>query len=102
MSGNRYLFSYRRASLPLKISLPFILMFLSLWVAGSAALGQYFSHQLDQKQQERAEKLSALVKRETDNELLELRRYARLLATKGLIVQSVSEQDEIGLKQEIL
>ncbi|MGF1522928.1 MAG: ATP-binding protein [Leptolyngbyaceae cyanobacterium] len=77
-------------------------MFLSLWIAGSAALGQYFSHELDKKQHERAEKLAALVKRETDNELVELRRYARLLATKGLIVQSVSEQDEIGVKQEIL
>lgn len=102
MSGNRRLLNYAQASLPLKISLPFILMFLSLWVAGGTVLGQYFSHKLDEKQQARAKELAALVEREIVQKMYTLRRDARILSTKSLIAQHIAEQDEIGLKQDLL
>ena len=102
MFGSRRLFNYSQASLPLKISLPFILMFIGLWAASSAVLGQYVSKQLDEEQQERAAELASLVEREINRELEGLRRNARLLSTKGLIYQHVFERDRIGIQQEIL
>lgn len=102
MFRNRRLFNYSQAPLPLKISLPFILMFIGLWAVSSAVLGQYVSKQLDQKQREQATELAALVEREINRELEGLRRNARLLSTKGLIVQRIAERDHIGIQQEIL
>lgn len=102
MFNNRYLFSYERASLPLKISLPFIAMFLVLGVVGTVVFGQRFSNQLDREQREKAEELAALVKRDIDRELEDLRKNARLLTAQETIVESASAQNRIKLQQRIL
>ncbi|MBE9061159.1 HAMP domain-containing protein [cf. Phormidesmis sp. LEGE 11477] len=94
--------SYSRASLPIKISLPFIFAFLIFWVLGVLLIGKHFSRQLDIDQRERATELASLVERELNRELTNLRRSARLLANEDPIIKGTSQSDRILLKQRIL
>ncbi|MEL6606543.1 MAG: hypothetical protein AAFP20_25475, partial [Cyanobacteria bacterium J06614_10] len=57
-------FSYSRAALPVKISVPFILTFFVFGLLGVVFVGKHFSRQLDNDQQERAAELANLVERE--------------------------------------
>lgn len=93
---------YQNASLPLKISIPFILMFLGFWVAGTASLGYSFAHKLEQNEQARALELTSLVNREIEQELDTLRQKARLLSIKGAIAQGTVNNNQVQLQQVIL
>ncbi|MBE9067022.1 HAMP domain-containing protein [Leptolyngbya cf. ectocarpi LEGE 11479] len=96
------LFQYRNAALPLKISIPFIMMFLGFWVTSTAVVGIFVSNKLEQNQQEQSRELAALVEREIDQELNALRRVARLLSIEIPIVQGALAQDQNRLRQAIL
>ena len=98
----RLLLRYQKASLPLKISVPFIVMFFGFWVVSVAAVGKFFSNKLEKDQQEQAEELAALVKRDIEREMDSLRRGARLLAIEDLMAQDITNQDVNGLRQTIL
>jgi signal transduction histidine kinase len=102
MSLKRFLSYYNRASLPLKISLSFTLMFLSLWLGGTWILGEYFVVKLDQRQREQAADLAALVEREFDQKLQNLRRDARLIAKQENLLVSTATKDVITLQQTLL
>ncbi|MEM6349517.1 MAG: ATP-binding protein [Cyanobacteria bacterium P01_D01_bin.14] len=102
MLGKHFFRYYRQASLPLKISLPFILLFVGCWTAGTFALGEYFTNRLESKQAVRAEELAALVEREIEKELDYLRTGARLLSIKTSIAQSTSAADVVRLRQLVL
>ena len=54
---------YQNASLPVKISVPFILMFLGFWIVGTASLGYFLAHKLEQGESKRATELATLVKK---------------------------------------
>ncbi|MEO0349714.1 MAG: ATP-binding protein [Cyanobacteria bacterium P01_A01_bin.15] len=77
-------------------------MFLGFWVAGTASMGLFLTHRLEQGERTQAVELTALVKREIDNELDNLRRDARLLSIKGLVTQGTLEQSQNQLQQVIL
>ncbi|MGD1951777.1 MAG: ATP-binding protein [Leptolyngbyaceae cyanobacterium] len=98
----RLLLRYQKASLPLKISVPFIVMLFGFWVANVATVGIFFSNKLEQDQREQAEELAALVKRDIDREMNSLRRGARLLAIEDLMAQDIINQDINELRQVIL
>ena len=98
----RLLLRYQKASLPLKISVPFIVMFFGFWVASVATVGVFFSSKLEQDQREQAEELAALVKRDIDREMDSLRRGARLLAIEDLMAQDIINQDVNELQQVVL
>ncbi|MEM1250873.1 MAG: ATP-binding protein [Cyanobacteria bacterium P01_H01_bin.21] len=98
----RLLLRYQKASLPLKISVPFIVMFFGFWVANVATVGLFFSKRLEQDQREQAEELAALVKRDIDREMDSLRRGARLLAIEDLMAQDIINQDVNELRQVVL
>ncbi|MEL6554995.1 MAG: ATP-binding protein [Cyanobacteria bacterium J06621_11] len=102
MSNPNRSFNDFKSALPLKISLPFILMFLGVWIAGSAMLGQHFSNKLEQDQQEQSLELAGLVKREIEQARQNLRRSARLLARDESIVEAVSTADQRQLQKEVL
>ena len=102
MLGQNYLRRYRSASLPVKISLPLILVSLGVWTTGTLVLGQYFSRKLDQGQEKRAADLAALVEREIQRELTQLRNAARLLTVKGAIVEGTAEQDVKTLQKTLI
>ncbi|MEO0517437.1 MAG: ATP-binding protein [Cyanobacteria bacterium P01_A01_bin.116] len=101
LSQSRW-FNYDQAPLPLKISLPFTLMFMGLWITGGTFLGRYFSEKLDQGQVERATQLSHLIEREVDQRLENLRRSARLLADNDSISQGIEQSDTRMLQQTVL
>ncbi|MEL7504738.1 MAG: hypothetical protein AAFN18_19975 [Cyanobacteria bacterium J06554_6] len=101
MLGKHFFRYYRQASLPLKISLPFILLFVGCWTAGTFALGEYFTNRLESKQAVRAEELAALVEREIEKELDYLRTGARLLSIKTSIAQSTSAADVVRLRAHV-
>ncbi|MEL6776954.1 MAG: ATP-binding protein [Cyanobacteria bacterium J06597_16] len=101
LSQSRW-FNYDQAPLPLKISLPFTLMFMGLWITGGTFLGRYFSEKLDQGQVERATQLSNLIEREVDQRLENLRRSARLLADNDSISQGIEQSDTRMLQQTVL
>ncbi|MEM6614821.1 MAG: two-component sensor histidine kinase, partial [Cyanobacteria bacterium P01_C01_bin.72] len=102
LNHKRVLRQYRNASLPVKISLPFILVFLSFWVTGATILGIIFSHKFEHKFHEQAREFSILVKREVEQELEILREKARLLSVKASIVQGTSTQNKLQLQQILI
>ncbi|MEM6451412.1 MAG: ATP-binding protein [Cyanobacteria bacterium P01_D01_bin.105] len=102
MSTNHRRFSYNQAPLPVKISLPFTLVFCVFWMAGVVLVGQYFSWQLDNDRREQTAELKNLVERELERDLEGLRRSARLLANDELVVQGAANVDKPLLQQEIL
>ncbi|MEM8613704.1 MAG: ATP-binding protein [Cyanobacteria bacterium P01_H01_bin.105] len=93
---------YQNASLPVKISVPFILMFVGFWIAGTASLGYFLAHKLEQGEHKRTMELAALVKRELDQELDTLRKDARLLSIKEPVAKGTLIQDKNQLQQIIL
>lgn len=94
--------NYQKAPLPVKISLPFTLVFLFFWMSGVLLVGQYFSRKLDADKREQTIELATLVEREFERELNSLRRSARLLANDELIRRGTSNSDIRLLQQEIL
>ncbi len=98
----RLLLKYQRASLPLKISIPFIVMSLGFWVVSVATVGMFFSNKLEQDQQEQAEELAALVERDIYREMESLRQGARFLAIEALLAQAVISQDINQFQQTVL
>ncbi|MEM6840319.1 MAG: ATP-binding protein [Cyanobacteria bacterium P01_C01_bin.120] len=80
--GKYFFRRYSQASLPLKVSLPFVLLFAGCWIAGTLALGEYFAFTLERRQTLQARELVALVERELEKEREDLRLKARLLSTK--------------------
>ncbi|MEL6492083.1 MAG: two-component sensor histidine kinase, partial [Cyanobacteria bacterium J06621_3] len=102
MSTSDRRFSYSRAALPVKISVPFILTFFIFGLLGVVLVGKHFSRQLDNDQQERAAELANLVERELKGELADLRRSARLLANDETVVQGALQSSKNLLQREIL
>ena len=98
---NRIL-NYRRSPLPVKVALPFILLFLGLWTTGTFVLGEYFANVLDRKQREQAIDLASLVKRDLEQKQQSLRRDARLLAVEPVITRYTAEGDQQALQQKLL
>lgn len=96
------LLKYQKSSLPLKISAPFIVMFLGFWVVSVAAVGIFFSNELAQDQQEQAKELANLVERDIYQEIKSLRQGARFLSIEALMAQAVINQDVNQLQQTIL
>ena len=92
---------YQNASLPVKISVPFILMFLGFWIVGTASLGYFLAHKLEQGEHKRASELATLVKKEIDQELSTLKKEAHLLSIKEPITQGAYNQDRLQLQQVI-
>ncbi|MGD1853799.1 MAG: ATP-binding protein [Leptolyngbyaceae cyanobacterium] len=90
---------YQNASLPVKISVPFILMFLGFWIVGTASLGYFLAHKLEQGEHKRSVKLAALVKEEIYQELNTLQKEAYLLSIKEPIIKGVINQDRLQLQQ---
>ncbi|MEL6224686.1 MAG: ATP-binding protein [Cyanobacteria bacterium J06627_8] len=91
-----------RVTLPVKISVPFILMFLVFWILGTLGLGRYFSQRLYERKVERATDLVALVDREVAQSLQTLRRDARLLGTKTSVISGTKNDDVTELRQAII
>ncbi len=102
MFGKYFLRHYSQASLPVKIGLPFILLFGSCWAVGTFALGEYFTSRLEKNQRIRAEELAALVEREIEKELDYLRTEARLLSIKSSIIEGTEAINITQLRQNIL
>ncbi|WP_346294269.1 ATP-binding protein [Sphaerothrix gracilis] len=100
--GRHFLDRYGQVSLPLKISLPFVLLFAVCWVTGTLALGEYFTLILERKQIVQAQELAALVERELVKEREVLRLNARLLATKTEVISGTATGDTVQLRQLIL
>jgi two-component system, NtrC family, sensor kinase len=91
-----------RLPLPLKITLPFTVMFLGVWVSGTFLLGDHFSRHLQKKQQEQAKDLISLVDRELQQKIENLRQDARLLALRSNLTQSAQQKDLDTLRQLII
>ena len=102
MASINRIFNYRRSPLPVKIALPFILLFLALWTTGTFVLGEYFANVLDRKQREKATDLASLVERDLEQKLQSLRRDARLLAVEPVITLRTAEGDRQALQQKLL
>lgn len=102
LNHNRFLNHYKNSSLPVKISVPFILAFLSFWVTGTTLLGVVFSNKFEDKFHQQAKELSVLVKREIDQELEGLREKARLLSVKSAVIQGTLTENELQLKQALI
>lgn len=102
MASINRIFNYRRSPLPVKIALPFILLFLALWTTGTFVLGEYFASTLDRKQRDTAINLANLVEWDFQQRLQSLRRDARLLAVEPSITRHTDEGDRRALLQKLL
>jgi hypothetical protein len=88
---------YSKMSLRQKICLPFILVFLAIWLVGTSALGYYFSRHLEQKELQDTEALAKLILRDFEKVSVSLQVEARLLSENSAILEAVAEQDRIAL-----
>ncbi|MBT9311839.1 sensor histidine kinase [Leptothoe kymatousa] len=98
----KLLLNYQNASLPLKISVPFIVMFLIFWAGSTTAVGLVFSNQLEKEQREQAVDLIDLVQQEISQELDSLHKTAQLLSSKTPIIQGTIEGNHNQLRDSIL
>ncbi|NEO84483.1 MAG: HAMP domain-containing protein [Spirulina sp. SIO3F2] len=94
--------NYNQLPLALKLSVPFILAFVSFWVVGSVLIGQYFASKLEEQQQRTVAELTTLLEREIILKQQGLQRSARLLAGNQGIVNALTVQNPTSLRQEIL
>ena len=93
---------HSRLKIRAKITIPFVVTFIVLWLLGTSLLGYYFSLKLRQEQTENLEELTLLVAERFERELYQLRQTARLLATKDLLNIAVANEHVAALRQEVL
>lgn len=94
--------NYNQLPLALKLSIPFIVTFVGLWVTGSVLIGQFFAKKLEQQKRQKATELVALLEREVLLKQQGLQQNARLLAGNHNIINALSVQDFNSLRREIL
>lgn len=92
------------AKLPLrrKISVPFISVFLGIWISGTVAVGYYFSRDLEAKQLQEVEAVASLVLREFQRESQKLRLNAKLLVEGTRVETAIIAEDRTALLQILL
>ena len=83
--------AYSRLSLQGKISVPFISVFLLMWILVTLSVGYYFSQDLKQRQLAETRAIASLVLREFEQEQKELRLNATLLAENEVVSRAVAE-----------
>ncbi|NJN21730.1 MAG: hypothetical protein HC812_11800 [Leptolyngbya sp. RL_3_1] len=99
---NRLLSFYSKLKIRKKITLPFVISFVVLWLSGTSLLGIYFSRRLAATKQELVQSLASLVADSFEEELQQLRQQARLIAANEPLVAAIEAQDITALRQKLL
>ncbi|MGD1908672.1 MAG: HAMP domain-containing protein [Leptolyngbyaceae cyanobacterium] len=93
---------YSKLKIRHKITVPFAVFFVILWLSGTSLLGIYFSRRRAEGKIRGIDRLAWLVADKFEGQLLDLRLQSRLLARSDSIINAVSSQDADDLRQEIL
>lgn len=94
--------AYAQLSLRRKISVPFISVFLGIWISGTVAVGYYFSRDIEAKQLQEVEAVASLVLREFQRETQKLRLNAKLLVEGTRVETAIIAEDRTALLQNLL
>ncbi len=94
--------TYAQLSLRRKISVPFISVFLGVWISGTVAVGYYFSRDIEARQLQEVETVASLVLREFQRESQKLRLNAKLLVDGSQIQTAIRAENRTALLQILL
>ncbi|NEP45865.1 MAG: histidine kinase, partial [Okeania sp. SIO2H7] len=94
--------AYAKLSLRRKISVPFISVFLGIWISGTVGVGYYFSRDLEAKQLQEVEAVASLVLREFQRESQKLGLNAKLLVENTSTTAAVIAKERGVLRQKLL
>jgi len=94
--------AYWRLSLRGKISVPFVSVFLGMWMLGMLSIGYYFSADIEQRQRQEAEAIASLVLQEFEQRRKILRLDAKLLTETEGVRPAVADGNINRLRQKLL
>lgn len=94
--------AYAKLSLRRKISVPFISVFLGVWISGTVAVGYYFYRDIEARQLQEVEAVASLILREFQRESQKLRLNAKLLVEGTRIQNAIIAEDRTALLQILL
>ncbi|MGK7900437.1 MAG: HAMP domain-containing protein [Hormoscilla sp.] len=94
--------AYWRLSLRGKISVPFVSVFLGMWMLGMLSIGYYFSADIEQRQRQEAEAIASLVLQEFEQKRKNLRLDAKLLTETEGLRPAVADRNINMLRQKLL
>lgn len=94
--------SYSQMSLRGKISVPFVSVFLGVWLLGTTSLGIYVSRSLERRTHYQTNAIATLVLREFQQQKQNLRLDAKLLAEQATIRNAVEQGDSFALLRQLI
>ncbi|NEQ41625.1 MAG: HAMP domain-containing histidine kinase [Okeania sp. SIO3I5] len=91
-------------NLPLreKISLPFVLVFLGIWISGTLSIGYFFTRYTEQKEVQQVKDVGSLILRELQQEIKEMHVDAKLLVEGTTVQKALLLKNRTAILQELL
>ncbi|MGD1906506.1 MAG: ATP-binding protein [Leptolyngbyaceae cyanobacterium] len=84
-----------------KITLPFVVAFVLLWLSGTSLLGYFFTQKLQAEQIDNTEELALLIAEGFESEALRLQQKAQLLADRPALKLAAARQKHDILRWEV-
>ncbi|MDJ1181344.1 ATP-binding protein [Roseofilum sp. BLCC_M91] len=94
--------TYSKLPLQQKISVPFVCVFLGLWILGTVGIGYYFLKHLEKRQLAELQSVSALMLQQFHNETEKLRLNTKLAVESEKVRQGVEDANTTILLQHLL
>ncbi|MBP0016036.1 MAG: HAMP domain-containing protein [Cyanobacteria bacterium SBLK] len=85
-----------------KISVPFVAVFLGVWLLGTTSLGIYVNRSLERRTRDRTNAIATLVLREFQQQKQNLRLDAKLLSEQTVIRNALEQGDTLALLRELI
>ncbi|MGD1712524.1 HAMP domain-containing protein [Dapis sp. BLCC M172] len=92
------------SNLPLreKISLPFVLVFLGIWISGTLSIGYFFARYTEKKEIQQVKDVGSLILREFQQEIKEMHLDAKLLVEGTTIKRALQSKNKTEILQQLL
>ncbi|MDY7020297.1 MAG: HAMP domain-containing protein, partial [Cyanobacteriota bacterium] len=93
---------YEQLSVSVKLLLPILAVFLSLWTAGTVAFGYFARNSLEQTAYQEAEDLAILLQQDLQQKQNLLTLKTRWISEEDSVIQAVNQGNRVSLLQVIL
>ncbi|MGD1809063.1 ATP-binding protein [Dapis sp. BLCC M126] len=92
------------SNLPLreKISLPFLLVFLVIWIPGTLGIGYFFTRHTERKEIQQVKDVGSLILREFQQEITKMELDAQLLVEATTIKRALQSKNKTEILQQLL
>jgi len=91
-------------NLPLreKISLPFVLVFLGIWISGTLSIGYFFTRHTEKKEIQKINDIGSLILREFKQEIKQMHLDAKLLVEGATVKRALQLKNRTEILQQLL